>query len=64
MLIENIHKNIFNKLDFFIENKKIPHIIFHGDYGCGKRTILNKFILKLYHNNHNYINLMQLLLSK
>jgi len=56
MLIENIHKNIFNKLDFFIENKKIPHIIFHGDYGCGKRTILNKFILKLYHFNYDYIN--------
>ena len=56
MEIETIHKSIFSKLDFFIENKKIPHIIFHGNYGCGKRTILNKFILKLYHNSYDYIN--------
>ena len=55
MNIDEIHKNTFDKLDYFIENDKIPHIIFHGEYGSGKRTILNKFINKIYHNNNSYI---------
>ena len=27
----DIHKNIENKLNEFIENEKIPHIIFYGE---------------------------------
>jgi len=46
----NIHKNINTKLDYFIDNKKIPHIIFYGPSGSGKRNILNKFIEKIYIN--------------
>jgi len=42
-------ENVKKKLDFFIENKKIPHIIFHG---CGdKRSILQSFINKVYKND-------------
>lgn len=46
----NIHKDINTKLDYFIDNKKIPHIIFYGPSGSGKRNILNKFIEKIYIN--------------
>jgi len=51
-----IHKNIYKKLDYFVMQKKIPHIIFYGNYGSGKRTILNNLINKIYCNNTNDIN--------
>jgi DNA polymerase III delta prime subunit len=51
----NIHKSIIDRLNFFIANNKIPHIVFHGPYGTGKRTILNYFIEKVYHNNSKHI---------
>ena len=51
-----IHSNIYKKLDFFIKENKIPHIIFYGNYGTGKRTILNNFINKIYKNDKNIIN--------
>ena len=38
-----IHKSIHEKLEYFIEKKKIPNIIFHGESGSGKRTILEYF---------------------
>ena len=47
-LMENIHENIHKKLEYFINNKRIPHIIFYGPSGSGKRTILNNFIEKRY----------------
>ena len=53
--IIDIHKPIIDKLNFFIDYKKIPHIVFHGPYGTGKRTILNYFIEKVYDNNTKYI---------
>lgn len=51
----NIHNNIIKKLDYFIDNKKIPHIIFYGPSGGGKREILNKFINKIYNTDKNNI---------
>ena len=39
----NIHKEIKDKLNHFILKDKIPNIIFHGNYGSGKRTIVNSF---------------------
>ena len=47
----SIHQNIHNKLDFFIKENKIPHIIFYGPSGSGKRTILNGFINDIYEND-------------
>jgi len=47
----NIHQNIIEKLDFFIKVKKIPNILFHGPSGSGKRTIVYKFIDKIYNND-------------
>ena len=43
-----IHKNIIDKLDYFIKIKKIPNIIFHGVSGSGKKTIVHNFIYKIY----------------
>ena len=39
------------KLDYFLKNNKVPHIIFHGASGTGKKTIVHNFIRKIYHNN-------------
>lgn len=47
-MILNIHRNIYDRLDYFINASKIPNIIFHGDSGSGKRTIVNNFINKIY----------------
>lgn len=49
------YKNIEEKLNSFIENKKIPHIIFNGPYGCGKKTIVNNFINKIYDKDQEVI---------
>ena len=46
----DIHIKIKKKLENFIINKKIPHIIFHGQSGSGKRHILSYFIEKIYKN--------------
>ena len=53
--IQTIHKNIIKKLEYFIDNNKIPHIVFHGPYGTGKRTILNHFMNLIYNNNQKHI---------
>jgi GTPase SAR1 family protein len=47
----NYHTSITEKLNFFIKTEKIPNIIFHGSSGCGKRTIVHKFVSDIYHNN-------------
>ena len=46
-----IHKEIKDKLDYFIKTKKIPHIIFHGHAGSGKRHILNYLISRIYEDS-------------
>ena len=48
MSIIPIHENIRNKLDSFIESKKIPHIIFHGQSGTGKISMVFEFLHKIY----------------
>ncbi len=55
----SIHENIKEKLDYFLNNRKIPNILFHGPNGSGKRTIVYNFIDKIYNNNkelkQNYV---------
>ena len=46
-----IHENIQTKLDGFLQNRKIPHLLFHGSCGTGKKTIVYEFIHKIY--NHD-----------
>jgi DNA polymerase III delta prime subunit len=52
MIQENTH---LNKLDAFHRTNRIPHIIFHGQTGSGKKTIVQNFIRKIY--NHNEQNI-------
>jgi hypothetical protein len=42
------HKSILSKLDFFIENGKIPNILFYGESGSGKKTIMDYFLDRIY----------------
>ena len=45
-----IHNDIYEKLQSFIDNNKIPNIIFHGRNGAGKQTIVDNFIDMIYSN--------------
>lgn len=51
----DLHKNIKEKLDYFYYIKKIPHILFHGPAGSGKKTLVHDFINKIYKNNKENI---------
>jgi DNA polymerase III delta prime subunit len=46
-------------LDYFIKQKKIPNIIFHGSSGCGKNVLVTDFINNIYSGNksamQNYV---------
>jgi len=50
-----IHSNLRNKLKMMIDNKKIPHIIFHGPSGSGKRSLLEDFIRNIYQKDNSKI---------
>ena len=56
--MEEIHNNLKLRLDTFIKTKKIPHIIFYGSDGSGKRYILNYFINKIYKKEDRKQNTM------
>jgi hypothetical protein len=47
----NIHGKIREKLDAFCASKKIPHLLFTGAPGTGKRTMLFDFLHKIYNND-------------
>uniref|UniRef100_A0A6C0B9A4 Uncharacterized protein n=1 Tax=viral metagenome TaxID=1070528 RepID=A0A6C0B9A4_9ZZZZ len=47
-----IHNNIYKKLSYFYETNKIPHLLFHGSSGSGKRTIVHHFLNKIYQGEH------------
>jgi len=50
-----IHQKIVTKLDYFHQQNKIPHIIFHGSSGSGKRTIVDQFLHKIYQGDRHKI---------
>jgi DNA polymerase III delta prime subunit len=52
-----IHDQIYEKLDHFYKSNKIPHLIFHGSSGTGKRTIVNNFITKIYGGDRQKIKM-------
>ena len=54
-MIENIHKDIEEKLDKFLISKKVPNLLFHGTSGSGKRTLVNKYINKIYDHDKTRI---------
>jgi len=42
------------KLNYYLEQNKIPNLIFHGPPGSGKKTLLNQFIQKIYPNKTDF----------
>ena len=40
-----------NVLNVFIQENRIPNIIFHGPHGSGKKTLVREFIQRLYDKN-------------
>jgi GTPase SAR1 family protein len=53
--LQDIHNNIHTKLKVFIDNRKIPNIIFYGPHGSGKTFILNRFIHSIYNGDKTAI---------
>ena len=51
----DIHKNIVEKFNYFVDNKKTPNIIFHGPTGGGKRTLASKLIGQIYNEDKKLI---------
>ena len=49
------HPDIKEKLNFFLNSKDIPNIIFYGKSGSGKRTIVHRFINEIYENNKDLL---------
>jgi len=45
------HSKVQETLDFFYQKRRIPHIIFHGPSGSGKKTIVQQFLEKIYGND-------------
>jgi len=48
----SLHQNIYQKLDYFYNTNKIPHLLFHGSSGSGKRTIVHHFLNKIYQGDY------------
>ena len=53
--LPDFHTNIHKKLGIFINNRKIPNIIFYGPHGSGKTYILNRFIQSIYNGDKTAI---------
>jgi len=47
------HKNVIEKLKIMSKDESIPHIIFYGPEGAGKKTIINMFLEMIY---DKYVN--------
>jgi hypothetical protein len=46
--ISHLHDNIHRKLDGYFMTNRIPHLLFHGSHGTGKRTLVYYFINQIY----------------
>lgn len=56
MEINENHEYIYKKLNYFLESNKIPNLLFHGDYGVGKKTILLNFLKNVYKTEKDFNN--------
>ena len=43
-----LHQPIQEKLDNFYIHRRIPNLLFHGNSGSGKRTLVNNYIFRIY----------------
>ena len=50
------HTHIYEKIDNFIKSEKIPNLLFHGNSGVGKKTILKYFLQQIYTTNESIVN--------
>ena len=50
----NIHQQIKDKLAIFLKNNNVPHLLFYGPPGAGKKTLVNDFIDQIYENQNEY----------
>lgn len=46
----NIHTDIIQQLDHYVDTNTIPNILFHGPYGGGKKHLLNYLLDRIYEN--------------
>lgn len=44
----DIHSDIKEKLDEFVRTQKVPHLLFHGPSGSGKKTLVSYLLHSLY----------------
>lgn len=58
-----IHQSIKQRLDRFIYNNRIPHIIFHGISGSGKLTLVKDFIHRIYHGDRNKLKSLVMIVN-
>lgn len=49
----NCHREIIDKLLYFVKNNQIPNIIFYGNNSCGKKYILKYFLQEIYKKSIN-----------
>ena len=50
------HQDILKFLETISKDESIPHIIFHGAEGVGKRTFINSFLEMLYGKSVNNLS--------
>lgn len=51
----SIHSTIQEKLKYFLAVRKIPNLLFHGQSGSGKRTLVNEFVHAIYEGDKDRI---------
>ena len=51
----NIHSDIIQKLNLFIEKRFVPNILLYGPSGSGKKYLINNFLLKVYNHQNDVI---------
>ena len=54
-LLPKLHEDIRRKLDGFYTSQRIPHLLFHGSPGTGKRTLVYDFINTIYNGDKHKI---------
>jgi len=53
--MNDLHAPIREKLRFFYQENKIPHIVFHGSAGSGKKTLVHFFLSLIYGNSREQL---------
>lgn len=48
LMNKDINQFIRNKLNNFLERKNVPNMLFYGNPGSGKKTLLHEFLLQFY----------------